>query len=148
MPDTLSHSFAAGLGISYIGAKTFGIDTDYLIIGLMGALLASASEDPVSVSQCDTVVAWWTRARKLGVASAKLCASGFVAALVVAILIHYKPGLDVIGIPIAGLLGFFGQIFIKLVRESLPTVWSVALNWLMAKFSKGETKLDKGDKNV
>lgn len=134
MPDSSTHIISAGLLSSYVGARMLGVDTDYLVIGLIGALLASASEDPVPIAQCEPTPRLFERSKKLMIAATKLFASSFVAAITVMLLVHWKNDLAVVGIPLAGFGGFFGQTAIKVVRDSIPKIWQS----LLSKFGFGD----------
>jgi hypothetical protein len=112
MPEINTH-IAVGLGVSYLGAKIVGLDTDYLVIGIVGALLSASSHPPLE-TDCKENTAY-CKIKNTCMAIVNLTAIGFFAASGVSILIQYRPEINQVAVPVAGLIGFFGQPLIQSV---------------------------------
>lgn len=135
MPDPNTHT-AAGLGAAWAAGKIIGLEADYLIVGLVGALLASARETPREAVECAGALVL-DKIRPLVRVVLGLCAVSFFAATSTALLVLFYPSLGPGGIPIAGLAGFFGTALIKSVTELISRSWAAVLTKIGADPDKG-----------
>lgn len=127
MPEPNTH-IAAGLGISWLGAKLVGLDTDYLIVGMVGSLLAAARSEPEPFSYTGHFLVAKTRQTMKAVGN--LCAVSFVAAAGTTVGLMLFPVFSPVAIPIAGLAGFFGDPIIKAALEFIARAWKVGIKRL------------------
>jgi hypothetical protein len=129
MPEPNTH-IAAGLGISWLGAKLVGLDTDYLIVGMVGCLLAAARAEPEPFCYAG----YAAQGRQIFRAVANLLAVSFFAAALTSIVVLLFPAVRQIGIPITFMAGFFGyhllNPLIKAGIEFTSNLWRVALKRL------------------
>jgi hypothetical protein len=111
-----------------MGAKLFGLDTDYLIVGMVGSLLAVARAEPEPYQYNGNVLVerGWRTFRAI----ADLCAVSFVAAVSTSIGVVLFKALEPAAVPIAGLTGFFGQPLIKSATQFIGRVWRVGIKRL------------------
>lgn len=119
---------AAGLGISWLGAKLLGLDTDYLIVGMVGSLLAVARAEPEPYQYQGNFLL--ERGRRTFRAIADLCAVSFLAAVLTSIGVIFFKALEPAAVPIAGLTGFFGQPVIKSMTQFIGRAWRVGIKRL------------------
>jgi hypothetical protein len=119
---------AAGLGLSWLGAKLLGLDTDYLIVGMVGSLLAVARSEPEPFQYKGNVLV--ERSWRTFRAIADLCAVSFVAAVSTSIGVILFKALEPAAVPIAGLIGFFGQPLIKSMTQFIGRAWRVGIKRL------------------
>jgi hypothetical protein len=127
MPEPNTH-IAAGLGISWLGAKLLGLDTDYLIVGMVGSLLAVARSEPEPYQYKGNFLI--ERGRRTFRAVADLCAVSFVAASFTSIGVIFVKALEPAAVPIAGAIGFFGQPVIKSITQFIGRAWRVGIRRL------------------
>lgn len=127
MPEPNTH-IAAGIATAYAAGKFIGLDADFLIIGLVGALLASARETPQPF-QC-TSMFLLCKLKLTARVVLNLCAVSFFAASSTAIALLLFPKVEPVGAPIAGLVGFFGTVAINSITEFMGRAWKVALTRL------------------
>jgi hypothetical protein len=116
---------AAGLGISWLGAKLIGLDTDYLIVGMVGSLLAAARSEPRPFVYHGHYLIG--RTRQTAKVVANLCAVSFFAAASTTIGVILFPGITQGALAVAGLVGFFGHPAIVSVTEFISRAWRVML---------------------
>lgn len=125
MPDPNTHT-AAGIAVGYTVGKAIGLNPDYLVIGMVGALIAAARQAP------DFLIAdgltWKFSQTVKGLAN--LSGACFFAATITAILVVTVPIVEPVAIPIAGLTGFFGQPLIISCTEFISRAWKIGLNKL------------------
>jgi len=127
MPEPNTH-IAAGLGISWLGTKLLGLDTDYMIIGMVGSLLAAARAEPEPYQYKGNVLL--ERIQRMFRAIADIGAVSFIAAVITTIGVTIFHALDPIAVPVAGFSGFFGRPIIKSITQFIGRAWRVGIKRL------------------
>lgn len=109
MPEPSTHA-AAGIGAGYfIGTMVAGLNPDFLVIGAVGALIA-AGRQPVPEFSVKKYGQTITALSNIAVVS-------LVSASATSILVVKITWAAALGIPIAALIGVFGQPLIAATTE-------------------------------
>lgn len=127
MPEPNTH-IAAGLGISWLGAKFLGLDTDYLIVGMVGSLLAAARAEPEPYQyKGNVLLEFWKRSFR---AIADHGAVSFIAACITSLGVAYIHALEPVAVPVVGFTGFFGRPIIKSFTQFIVHAWKPGIKRL------------------